>query len=49
MVVLPDGTRKLEHDLTEQDLENMMMKLLKKGGALDTVNKNYRKKTKKPR
>ena len=50
MVMLPDGTKKLEQDLTEQDLENMMTKLLEKHDALEAPpNKNSKKKPKRPR
>ena len=46
MVRLPDGTMKLEQDMTEQDYENLMMNILKKHDALPS--KNSRKKIKEP-
>ena len=46
MVRLPDGTMKLEQDMTEQDYENLMMNILKKHDALP--NKNSRKRIKEP-
>ena len=57
MVRLPDGTSKLEQDLTEQDYENMMEKILidhdiepeKEEIFKRIVNKNSRKKSKRPR
>ena len=46
MVRLPDGTMKLEQDMTEQDYENLMMNILKKHDALPS--KNSRKRIKEP-
>ena len=46
MVRLPDGTMKLEQDMTEQDYENLMMNILKKHDALPR--KNSRKRIKEP-
>jgi len=46
MIRLPDGTMRLEQDMTEQDYENLMTNILKKHNALPS--KNSRKKTKKP-
>ena len=45
MVRLPDGTMKLEQDMTEQDYEKLMMHTLEKHNALP--NKNSRKKIKR--
>ena len=50
MVQLPDGTKKLEQDLTEQDLENMMHDILDKHDPVAALpSKKSGKKAKKPR
>ena len=50
MVQLPDGTKKLEQDLTEQDLENLMQNILDKHDVPTALpNKKSRKKPKRPR
>jgi len=45
MVRLPDGSMKLEQDMTEEDYEKLMMNTLEKHNVLP--NKNSRKKTKR--
>ena len=44
MIQLPDGTMKLEQDMTEQDYENKLIAMAKKHNVLPS--KNSRKKTK---
>ena len=44
MIRLPDGTMKLEQDMTEQDYEKLMINTLEKHNVLPS--KNSRKKTK---
>jgi len=44
LVQLPDGTKKLEQDMTVEDYENQMIALAKKHDALPSKNNSKRKK-----
>jgi hypothetical protein len=44
LVQLPDGTKKLEQDMTVEDYENQMIALAKKHDALPSKNNSKGKK-----